>query len=95
VHAAELERQRNARRPDLVRFYKQRAWKDLSPLFLAAHPVCQVCEAAGRLTPAKQVDHIIPVRERPDLALDPSNLRALCASCHSRRTMTDMRRRAR
>ena len=24
--------------------------------------------------------------ERPDLALDPSNLRGLCASCHNRKT---------
>ena len=33
---------------------------------------------------AAVVDHIIPRRDRPDLALDPSNLRALCHDCHNR-----------
>lgn len=28
------------------------------------------------------VDHIIPKNERPDLALDDSNLRCLCQFCH-------------
>ncbi len=30
------------------------------------------------------VDHIIPYRERPDLGLVDSNLRALCWQCHNR-----------
>ncbi len=33
---------------------------------------------------AVMVHHIIPVEERPDLALDLNNLRSLCSECHNR-----------
>lgn len=33
---------------------------------------------------AQMVHHIIPITERPDLALNLSNLRALCYECHER-----------
>ena len=32
------------------------------------------------------VDHVIPIRERPDLRFEPRNCRVLHRSCHSRRT---------
>lgn len=38
------------------------------------------------LKPATQVDHILPRLTHPELAFDEANCRALCASCHSRRT---------
>jgi 5-methylcytosine-specific restriction endonuclease McrA len=60
-------------------------WRKVRKAFLAANPMC-VCGCGQRAT---QVDHIVSVRERPDLRLVWSNLRALCASCHSRRTATD------
>lgn len=43
---------------------------------------CLDCGARGRL----EVDHVKPVRRRPDLAYEPSNLRTLCTSCHTRKT---------
>ncbi len=33
---------------------------------------------------AQMVHHIIPISERPDLALNLSNLRSLCYECHER-----------
>ena len=36
--------------------------------------------------PAREVDHRLPVRDRPDLAFDLSNLQSLCSPCHSRKT---------
>ena len=48
-----------------------------------------MCMERGIVTPAREVDHIIPIVERPDLRLDPSNLRPLCTSCHSARTATE------
>lgn len=43
---------------------------------------CVLCGAHGRL----EVDHIQPVRDRPDLSFDPANLQALCTPCHTRKT---------
>ena len=43
---------------------------------------CRECGAGGRL----EVDHIVPVRHRPELAHDPKNLQALCPACHTRKT---------
>ena len=34
---------------------------------------------------AELVHHMIPLEERPDLALDLDNLRSLCSECHNRR----------
>ena len=57
------------------------AWRALRAAYLAAHPRCERCPAA-----ATDVDHIQPVRYRPDLRLEWSNLRSLCHRCHSSRT---------
>lgn len=35
------------------------------------------------------VDHIIDRRKRPDLALNPSNLRTMAKQCHDRKTAHD------
>lgn len=43
---------------------------------------CRHCGARGRL----EVDHVKPVRARPDLAFNPDNCQALCPSCHTRKT---------
>lgn len=47
---------------------------------------CVQCGARGRL----EVDHIQPVRARPDLAYALDNLQALCVSCHSRKTRLEL-----
>lgn len=71
-----------ARRGDPVRrFHVSGPWRTLRAAFLRDHPDCVVC---GQ--PTEHVDHILPVRERPDLALDVDNVQALCWSCHSRKT---------
>lgn len=43
---------------------------------------CVKCGASGRL----ECDHIIPVRDAPELAFEPSNLQTLCIRCHSAKT---------
>lgn len=43
---------------------------------------CVQCGRRGRL----EVDHILPVRERPDLAFVLANLQSLCGSCHAKKT---------
>lgn len=59
-------------------------WSKLRFQYLHHHPQCVVCGAK-----ATHVDHIQSVREAPQLRLVESNLRSMCASCHSRRTAKD------
>ncbi|QDV34031.1 HNH endonuclease signature motif containing protein [Tautonia plasticadhaerens] len=66
------------------RWYMAKPWRSLRALVLAEEPLCRLCREHGRLTVASHVDHIRPRKERPDLALDRSNLRPLCRSCHNR-----------
>ena len=48
------------------------------------HYLCQVCMSEDRLTPATEVDHIIPkARGGTD---NPDNLQAICAECHKTKT---------
>lgn len=51
--------------------------------------LCTACAeefAAGGAAPrpASMVHHVIPITQRPDLALDIDNLRSLCDMCHNR-----------
>ena len=47
---------------------------------------CVECGATRRL----EVDHIQPVRARPDLAYSPANLQVLCASHHTAKTRLEI-----
>jgi 5-methylcytosine-specific restriction protein A len=77
-HWRQREQAYNARR---LGFYLTPEWKRLSAQVRAENPTCAACGA-----PSEQADHLISVRQRPDLALDPSNIQALCRRCHSART---------
>ncbi len=57
------------------------AWRILSELARQGGR-CSRCK--GRFLAAQlQADHIIPASVRPDLALEPSNIRPLCRRCHT------------
>jgi len=47
---------------------------------------CVQCGTPMRL----EVDHILPVRDRPDLSYSLSNLQCLCGSCHARKTRIEI-----
>ena len=47
---------------------------------------CVECGARRRL----EVDHIEPVRDRPDLAYALHNLQVLCCRCHARKTRIEI-----
>lgn len=53
-------------------------------------PLCRYCLRQGRVEAATCVDHIVPISQAPDLRLVRSNLQALCASCHTRKTRAEM-----
>jgi 5-methylcytosine-specific restriction protein A len=52
-------------------------WKALRAAVLRDQPLCRTCVAAGRTEFATQVDHVVPVRVRPDLAFEGTNLQPL------------------
>ncbi len=72
-------------------FYHSAAWKRVRALAMQRDQgMCQDCmdrlRAGYGIKPnrAQMVHHIIPLEERPDLALDLNNLRSLCNECHNR-----------
>jgi len=64
---------------DAASFYPSRAWKQLRLLALKRdHWRCTVCGVHVGGKAKASVDHILPARQRPDLAMSLSNLRTLC-----------------
>jgi 5-methylcytosine-specific restriction protein A len=62
------------------------AWKRLRATVLHKQPLCVHCLDVGRTEAATELDHIVPIRLRPDLRLVVDNLQPLCKSCHSKKT---------
>lgn len=65
-----------------------RDWRALRQKFLRANPLCAQCEKRGRIKPAVEVDHIIPLTQGGP-RMDPRNLQALCRPCHSSKTVRE------
>lgn len=68
-------------------FYSSARWRAFRLLVLAACPVCADCERRGITSASVAADHIIPRRERPDLAFVLENMQGLCRACHTRKTV--------
>jgi 5-methylcytosine-specific restriction protein A len=79
---AELDRQR----PSAARRGYGPRWRRARAAYLARHPLCVPCEAAGRLEPATVVDHVVPHRGDEILFWDERNWQALCKPCHDAKT---------
>lgn len=68
--------------------YQDKRWKKLRALKLMANPLCERCEAKGKVTPAKDVHHIVPFdqgttkEQIEELAYDYDNLMSVCDPCH-------------
>lgn len=58
------------------------AWRKIRSAFLEDHPLCEICEADGKLTPATLVHHERKLRDSG--SNDYENLQSLCQECHSR-----------
>lgn len=63
-------------------------WPKVSKLYRKLHPLCEHCEAEGRVTAGELVDHIIPVRAG-GARLAFGNLQTLCRPCHGKKTEKD------
>lgn len=85
AHArAEDERYRTYQRDPAINKRYDHRWHKIRNAYIAKHPLCEHCQVTGRVTPAAEVDHIVPL-ERGGTH-DETNLQALCKPCHSSKT---------
>lgn len=77
-----------SRDPRYIKLINCAKWRHLRWAQLKNSPICQLCEKAGKTTPANEVHHIIPVesgvtiKQMERLAYDKLNLMSLCHNCH-------------
>ena len=65
-----------------------RAWDKLRAAALARDlHLCQICARSGRVTPATEVDHIIPKAKGGADTLE--NTQSACTPCHRAKTATE------
>jgi len=69
-------------------------WRRVRAMHLRSEPLCRMCQAAGRVTLATMVDHIVPIRDGGE-RLDDDGLQSLCVDCHAAKTADDLVKRAR
>ena len=62
------------------------AWRKARKKYLEAHPLCEECMKHGLYVKATDIDHIQAHRGDTKLFWDQNNWRALCHSCHSKKT---------
>lgn len=75
-------------REERQKVYRLPQWRKLSKWYLTTHPLCEECLKGGVITPSEHVHHIVSFMnydelKRIEVALDPSNLEALCSTCHN------------
>jgi 5-methylcytosine-specific restriction protein A len=74
---------------DYQHLLNSKRWKQLRQWKLQQNPLCELCEAEGKIVSAVDVHHMTPVetartpQEMEQLCFNPSNLQALCISCHA------------
>lgn len=77
-----------AKDKDYIRLIHTTRWLQLRRDVITRHPICEQCKEDGFITPATEVHHVTPVEsavtygEKVQLMYDPTNLRALCHTCH-------------
>lgn len=64
-----------------------RAWRRLAQQTIRRQPLCQL-RLPGCTQYSTTADHIIPVAQRPDLALNPANTQGACKHCNYSRGRT-------
>ncbi|MEL5725253.1 HNH endonuclease [Lactiplantibacillus pentosus] len=50
------------------------------------HYLCAYCKSQGVITPAKTVDHVVPIEFDETLKANIDNLAVICGSCHRAKT---------
>ena len=89
THAHMLQdkrKQYDKQRPAYHAWYSTARWRVLRIKYLSMNPLCVLCKADGRLTPATVVDHKTPHKGNKGLFYDVDNFQALCKQCHDSKT---------
>ena len=78
-------------------FYKSKAWQAVRDTAIRRDNfLCVDCLAAGKITPAEEVHHIVPLTPQnitdPAVTLSLDNLVSLCRECHRARHGARVRR---
>ncbi len=70
------------------------AWRDARAQALTRdRGLCVLCLKDGRTMVATEVDHIVELVARPDLATDLANLQSLCRAHHHAKSMRERQAR--
>lgn len=81
----EYKTQRDGRKSAAARGY-DRQWRNFRAEYMGDNPVC---ENKGCTNPAEHLDHIDGLGPNAPRGRDPKNLRKLCHSCHSKKTVAE------
>lgn len=82
---ARLARVVPMKRPRVFSYHSDEWKRARAAALLRALYRCEWCKRSVAGFRQSRVDHIVPVRENPALALDSRNLRVLCPECDNRR----------
>lgn len=67
-------------------FYGSKPWREARAAQLRREPYCCICAKINIQRRASEVDHIVPV-VRGGAPFHPSNLRSMCKTHHSQKTL--------
>jgi 5-methylcytosine-specific restriction protein A len=87
-HDRERHRRINRNREQSSTKRYDREWRRIRAVFLREHPYCVECQRDGRIEPATECDHIVPLRQGG--THEESGLQALCKRHHSQKTMREL-----
>lgn len=74
--------------------YDSARWKRISRKKKTMTPFCELCDPDGsKGIIAKIADHIIEIKDNPQLAFSISNIQSLCFDCHAIKTAEEVRKR--
>lgn len=92
-HNREVKGQYDHNRESAAKRGYDHRWQAIRRMFLRRHPLCMdpfgVHHEIQQVVAATEVDHIKPKRDGG--GNEETNLQALCKSCHSRKTMSELR----
>jgi 5-methylcytosine-specific restriction protein A len=89
--AAQMKTELDRLRPSATRRGYGARWRRARAAYLARHPLCVPCKAAGRLEPATVVDHVVSHRGSAVTFWDAANWQGLCKRCHDAKTAREGR----
>ena len=78
------------KRKALAAKYGSKQWKQFRQIHLSKYPLCARCQSLGKITPASDVDHIIPHKMNIDKWMG-NRFQSLCRPCHSIKTGLEKR----